>query len=158
MNTQRGILNFFKKVDRNKQSGESEYEECDTDVQSHSTNLTQVNNINEKIVSSYHPLENYKFLKRAFGKSKRSSWFKTYKCIHYVTKNDAVICYICTNQEFSSNLRSERKKDPAFISKRYSNWEKVIENLKTIKILIVIKQQMFHLRLQFVSAEISVTQ
>ena len=49
------------------------------------------------------------------SKSKRpchSSWFKTYKWLHYVTKK----------------LRSE--KDTAFISKRYSNWKKAIEKFE----------------------------
>ena len=33
LNTQRRILNFFKKVDTNKHSDEhSEYEDCDTDI------------------------------------------------------------------------------------------------------------------------------
>lgn len=102
--------------------------------------------IDEKIVSPYHPLENYKLPKRTFGKSNRtcqSSWFKTYEWLHYVTQNDAVICYTCANQELSGSLRSETKKDPAF--------RKATEKFKD-KSLIVIKQ-LFHLRLQFASAE-----
>ena len=39
-----------------------------------------------------------------------------------------MICYICANQEFSGNLRSE--KDTAFISKGYSNWKKAIEKFE----------------------------
>ena len=35
--------------------------------------------------------------------------------------------YICANQEFSSNLHSETKEDPAFISKGYSNWKKAMQ-------------------------------
>ena len=58
MNTQRGILNFFKKVGTNERYDESECEDCDTDVESHHT---QANIIDEKIVGPYHPLENYKF-------------------------------------------------------------------------------------------------
>ena len=72
-------------------------------------------------------------MRRTFEISKRlcrSSWFKTYKLLHYVTKNDAVISYICPNQEFSGNLRSERKEDPVCISKGYSNWKKVIEKFE----------------------------
>ena len=40
----------------------------------------QANIIDEKIVSPYRPLENYKFLKHTFEKSKKpcqSSWLKT---------------------------------------------------------------------------------
>ena len=43
-------------------------------------------------------------------------------------KKISVICYICANQEFSGNLRSE--KDTAFISKGYSNWKKAIEKFE----------------------------
>lgn len=93
----------------------------------------EANIIDQKIDSPYHLLENYKFPTRTFGKSKRpcpSSWFKTYKWRHYVTKNAAVICHICANQEFRDNLRSETKKDPAFFSKGYSNWKKAIEKFE----------------------------
>ena len=93
INTQRVALNFSKKVDTNEHSDESECEDCDTVVESHNTdkrNLMQVNIIDKKIVSSYHPLENYKLLKCTFGKSNRlcqSSRFKTYKWLRNITKN-----------------------------------------------------------------------
>ena len=73
MNTQR-ILNSFKKVDINEYSDESECEDCNTDVKSHNTdktNLTQANIIDKKIISPYHLLDNYKFPKHTFRKSKR---------------------------------------------------------------------------------------
>ena len=37
MNTHRGILNFFKKVNISKQPDESECEDCATDVEPHNT-------------------------------------------------------------------------------------------------------------------------
>ena len=93
----------------------------------------QVNFIDQKIVSSYHSLENYKFLKCTFGKSKRlcqSSWFKTYKLLHYVKKNNAVICFSWASREFGCNLCFKTKKDPEFISKGHSNWQKAEEQFE----------------------------
>ena len=45
-------------------------------------------------------------------------------------KNYAVVCFGWANQEFICDLRFKTKKDPAFISKGYSNWKKSIEKFE----------------------------
>ena len=64
----------------------------------------------ERFVSLYHPFDSYKFPKRIFRKAERpwqSSWFKAYEWLYRVTNSDAMIFYICVNQDLNGYLRSE---------------------------------------------------
>ena len=64
----------------------------------------------EKFVGLYHPFDNYKFPKRIFREAERpwqSSWFKAYGWLCRVTGKDAMIFYICVNQDLNGYLRSE---------------------------------------------------
>ena len=60
MNTQRGILNFFKKKFTRTNTDEFECEDCESH-NTDKTNLTQANIIDEKNVSPCHALGTYKF-------------------------------------------------------------------------------------------------
>lgn len=54
--------------------------------------------------------DNYKFPKRIFRRVERpwqSSWFKAYGWLYRETGKDAMIFYICVNQDLNGYLRSE---------------------------------------------------
>ena len=45
-------------------------------------------------------------------------------------KNNAVICFSWASREFGCNLCFKTKKDPEFISKGHSNWQKAEEQFE----------------------------
>ena len=75
----------------------------------------------------FHPGNSFKFPKTKFGSRERScqsSWFESYKWLHYNQENDSVMCFICATEGKKGNLRSERTKEFAYISRGFRSWKK----------------------------------
>lgn len=75
----------------------------------------------------FHPQTEYVFPKSRSGDKLRSCqahWFIKFPWLHYDEKNDSVLCFYCHCQEKRGNLKDQRNKEEAYISKGFSNWKK----------------------------------
>ena len=80
------------------------------------------------IPSKFHPPKSFLFPKRSFGSknekhSFRPEWCEKYSWLHYDASIDAVFCYICMKVERESKYKVSTKREPAFISKGFTNWK-----------------------------------
>ena len=80
------------------------------------------------IPSKFHPPKSFLFPKRSFGlknekRSFRPEWCEKYSWLHYDASIDAAFCYICMKVEQESKYKVSTKREPAFISKGFTNWK-----------------------------------
>ena len=76
----------------------------------------------------FHPPKGYKFQVRTFGtkgekRSFRSEWCVKYDWLHYDCTADAAFCHLCMTIELEKRFLASTKRDPAFITKGYTNWK-----------------------------------
>ena len=76
----------------------------------------------------FHPGKSFLFPKRSFGsinnkRSFRAEWCQKYSWLHYDVSTDAASCYACMKAERENKYKSSTKRDPAFISKGFTNWK-----------------------------------
>ena len=57
----------------------------------------------------------------------QKKWFDSYPWLHYQPSLQGVLCWTCIKAEGMRLLRSNSKKDPAFLSKGFRNWKKATE-------------------------------
>ena len=75
----------------------------------------------------FHPPKSYSFPTRKFGsrEEKRSfqvDWCKKHDWLHYDRSKDAAFCHVCLTAEYDKLFLASTKRDPAFISRGYTNW------------------------------------
>lgn len=75
----------------------------------------------------FHPPDSYTFPTRKFGakEEKRTfqvNWCKKHNWLHYDRSRDAAFCHICLTAEHDKLFLASTKRDPAFITKGYTNW------------------------------------
>ena len=80
------------------------------------------------IPNKFHPPKSLLLPKRSFGsknekRSYRPEWCEKYSWLHYDVGTDAVFCYICMKAEREEKYKASTKRDPAFISKGFTNWK-----------------------------------
>ena len=63
----------------------------------------------------------------------QKKWFDSYPWLHYQPSFQGVLCWTCIKAERMGLLRSNSKKDPAFLSKGFGNLKKRQKHLKIIK-------------------------
>lgn len=92
-----------------------------------STQEDDVNTSNSLLPLKFHPPITFKFPKRKFGasgeRSFKSLWCQKYRWLHYDVSSDAAFCYLCMRAEKEGKLLASTKKEPAFISKRFTYWK-----------------------------------
>ena len=81
----------------------------------------------QSISSKFHPPKTYAFPAREFGfkREKRTfqaDWCKKYDWLHYYRSTDAAFCHLCLTAEHEKRFLASTKRDPAFISRGYTNW------------------------------------
>ncbi len=57
--------------------------------------------------------------KRSF----RPEWCQRYDWLHYDCVADAALCHVCMKAEHENKFLASTKRDPAFISRDYTNWK-----------------------------------
>jgi len=81
-----------------------------------------------EIPVKFRPSKSYEFPVRTFGtkgekRSFRSEWCAKYDWLHYDRTADAAFCHLCLTTEREKRFLASTKRDPAFISKGYTNWK-----------------------------------
>ena len=61
--------------------------------------------------------------KGAEKRSFRAEWCAKYDWLHYDRVADAAFCHLCMTAEHEKNFLASTKRDPAFISRGYTNWK-----------------------------------
>ena len=85
---------------------------------------------NDEIPEKFHPPSTYKFPKRKFGstviteRSFQSHRCDAYKWLHYDKATDAAFCHVCIRAEREKKFLSSHRREPAFITKGFTNWKK----------------------------------
>ena len=77
-----------------------------------------------------HQPSNFKFPRKKTGQWHRSfqaKWFKDFPWLHYIEENDAVLCYICADQNRQGKCSNVKNKETAFTEDGFSNWKKAIK-------------------------------
>ena len=65
----------------------------------------------------------WQFGKKSIVKRKfQTSWFDTWKWLHYIEDEDKVVCFHCT-KAYQLNQLASSSLEPAFISTGYLNWK-----------------------------------
>ena len=80
------------------------------------------------IPNKFHPPKSFLFPKRTLGSKneKRAfwpEWCEKYSWLHYDVSTDAAFCYICMKTERERKYKASTKREPAFISKGFTNWK-----------------------------------
>ena len=75
----------------------------------------------------FHPPDSYTFPTRKFGAKEENrtfqvNWCKKHNWLHYDRSRDAAFCHICLTAEHDKLFLASTKRDPAFITKGYTNW------------------------------------
>ena len=92
------------------------------------SSLAQVNRPPEK----FQPPNSFKFPKRSFGsqgkdrRSFRGERCDTYHWLHYDVSSDSAFCHACMVAEFEKKFLASTKRDPAFISARFTYWKEAV--------------------------------
>ena len=81
----------------------------------------------QSIPSKFHPPKTYAFPSRKFGfkeekRSFQADWCQKYDWLHYDRNTDAAFCHLCLKAEHEKRFLASTKRDPAFISRGYTNW------------------------------------
>ena len=63
-------------------------------------------------------------------RSVQPKWKQLYPWIAYNFNKDVVICSYCAEAEKQNYFGLSRNREPAFISKRFSNWKKALEKFQ----------------------------
>ena len=76
----------------------------------------------------FHPPKGYSFPVRTFGtkgekRSFRSDWCVKYDWLHYDSTIDTAFCHLCMTTEQKKRFLASTKRDPAFLTKGYTNWK-----------------------------------
>ena len=87
----------------------------------------------------FHPSKSLAFPARKFDPRERSNvssfraeWCAKYDWLHYDRVADAAFCHLCMTAEQEKKFLASTKRDPAFISRGYTNWKDAItEDLPT---------------------------
>ena len=96
----------------------------------------EVNKDNAVPVFIKNQPKNYDYLKRKFGNRERAfvpEWFKSFPWLHYVNEKDVDICSICRSHNLSGHLKLSNKKDGAFLTDGFSNWQKAVKKFQHTK-------------------------
>lgn len=56
-------------------------------------------------------------------RSFQPSWYDKWSWLHYIEKQDAVLCFICAQASNHKMLQWSSNFDPSFISKGFTNWK-----------------------------------
>ena len=83
--------------------------------------------VENRIPVKFHPSKNYAFPARKFGskeekRSFRAEWCEKYDWLHYDRGSDAAFCHLCLTAEHEKRFLASTKRDPAFITRGYTNW------------------------------------
>ena len=82
-----------------------------------------------RIPVKFHPSKSFAFPARKFGsngaekRSFRAEWCAKYDWLHYDRVADAAFCHLCITAEHEKKFLVSTKRDPAFISRGYTNWK-----------------------------------
>ena len=60
----------------------------------------------------------------------QKKWFDSYRWLHYQPLLQGISCWTCIKAEGMGLLRSNSKKDPAFLSKDFRNWKKATKTFE----------------------------
>ena len=81
----------------------------------------------QSIPSKFYPTKTYAFPARKFGskeekRSFQADWCQKYDWLHYYRNADAAFCHLYLTAEHEKKFLASTKRDPAFISRGYTNW------------------------------------
>jgi hypothetical protein len=82
----------------------------------------------ERLPVKFHPPKNFSFPVRSFGlkgekRSFRAEWCVKYDWLHYDLVDGAAFCHLCMTAEFENKFLASTKRDPAFITRGFTNWK-----------------------------------
>ena len=82
----------------------------------------------QQVTKTFDPPKSFAFPKRSFGfrgiqRSFRSEWCQEFEWFHYDAAADAVYWHLCLCTEIEKRFLASTKREPAFISRGYTNWK-----------------------------------